>query len=479
MTLRTLIITAAGVLQALSARSADVVLSGPVDAAALHAVATSGQTIGTLDLSGAVITAYDGPRLAANVAHSPANTLPAYVLSGLKATHVLLPEGLKAIADGALMGSDIEKIDIPASCDSIGMGAFASCTRLRAVTLPPSARRLGSHIFSGCTSLSSASAMGAEVPEAAFAGCTSLAEVTLGPGVRTIGKNAFRGCEALGSAAFPASLTAIGDGAFGNSGLERADLSRCTSLRTIGTEAFACCPSLVSAALPASASDIGTALFFDCTSLAEVTLPAGLASIPALTLKGAQSLRDASRLIPGGVEQIGTMAFCGMSGTTTLKLPDALAGISDEAFSGMTSLSHIEASGLSAVPALGADVFDGIDRPRTTLNVAEEMVSSFLAAPQWREFRVTSGESDAEKIHAPVTTPAVRVRFEGTTLRASSEALIASATLYDMAGRTIGLCRPSEPLAEVSIETSAQASPLFILTVTLGDGKAVSVKLIR
>lgn len=478
MTLRTLIITAAGVLQALSARSADVVLSGPVDAAALHAVATSGQTIGTLDLSGAVITAYDGPRLAANVAHSPANTLPAYVLSGLKATHVLLPEGLKAIADGALMGSDIEKIDIPASCDSIGMGAFASCTRLRAVTLPPSARRLGSHIFTGCTSLSSASAMGAEVPEAAFAGCTSLAEVTLGPGVRTIGKNAFRGCEALGSAEFPQGLASIGDGAFGNSGLERADLSRCTSLGKIGSEAFACCPSLVSATLPASASDIGTALFFDCTSLAEVTLPASLTSIPALTLKGAASIRDAWRLIPAEVEEIGTLAFAGMSGAVSVTLPGTLARISDEAFAGMTSLGFVEASDLRAVPALGADVFDGIDRPRTTLNVAEGMVSSFLAAPQWREFRVTSGENSIDRVPTGASA-SVRVRFEGTTLRASSEALIASATLYDMAGRTIGLCRPSEPLEEVSIETSAQASPLFILTVTLGDGKAVSVKLIR
>lgn len=478
MTLRTLIITAAGVLQALSARSADVVLSGPVDAAALHAVATSGQTIGTLDLSGAVITAYDGPRLAANVAHSPANTLPAYVLSGLKATHVLLPEGLKAIADGALMGSDIEKIDIPASCDSIGMGAFASCTRLKAVTLPPSARRLGSHIFTGCTSLSSASAMGAEVPEATFAGCTSLAEVTLGPGVRTIGKNAFSGCEALGSAEFPQGLASIGDGAFGNSGLERADLSRCTSLGKIGSEAFACCPSLVSAALPASAADIGTALFFDCTSLAEVTLPASLTSIPALTLKGAASLENGTDLIPSDVGEIGTLAFAGMTAATDITLPATLGRIADGAFEGMTSLSRIEAIDLTAVPALGADVFDGIDRPRTTLHVAEGMVSSFLAAPQWREFKVTSGETTIDRVPS-ASSASVRVRFEGTTLRASSELLIASATLYDMAGRTIGLCRPSEPLEEVSIETSAQASPLFILTVTLGDGKAVSVKLIR
>lgn len=478
MTLRTLILIAAGVLQALVARSADVVLSGPVDAAALHAVATSGETIGTLDLSGAEIIAYDGPRLAANVTHAPANTLPPYVLSGLKATHVLLPKGLKTIADGALMGSEITDISIPASCDSIGMGAFASCTRLTSVTLPATAKRLGTHILSGCTSLSSASAMGTEVPEATFAGCTSLSEVTLGTGIKAIGKNAFQGCTALGSAEFPQGLASIGDGAFGNSGLERADLSHCTSLGTIGTEAFAYCTSLASASLPASASNIGTGLFFDCSSLAEVTLPASLTAIPALTLKGAASIENGTDLIPADVEEIGTLAFAGMASTTIITLPDALGSISDGAFEGMTSLRFVGASGLTAVPALGADVFDGIDQPRTTLNVSEEMVSSFMAAPQWREFRVTSGETTIDRVPS-ASSASVRVRFECTTLRASSDALIASAVLYDMAGHTVGLCRPSEPIAEVSIETSAQASPLFILTVTLGDGSVAALKLIR
>ncbi|MDE5749740.1 MAG: leucine-rich repeat domain-containing protein, partial [Duncaniella sp.] len=262
MSLRTLLFTLAGLLPALVARSTDVVLTGPVDAAALNAVVTSGQTIGTLDLSGAEIVAYDGPRLVANLTHSPAGVLPAYVLSGLHASRILLPAGLTAIADGALMGSDIEEVTIPASCDSIGHGAFASCTRLKSVTLPATARRLGSHIFARCTALSSATVMAPMVPASTFAGCTDLSALTLGPEVKAIGADAFHGCTSLNAVSFPSGLTEIGAGAFGHSGLRNADLSACRDLTSIGSEAFAYCPALTSASLPASARRIGTGLFF-------------------------------------------------------------------------------------------------------------------------------------------------------------------------------------------------------------------------
>ncbi|MDE6418225.1 MAG: leucine-rich repeat domain-containing protein [Duncaniella sp.] len=478
MTLRSIILTAVGLLSTLMCRGADVVLTGPVDAAALNAVAASGQTIGTLDLSGAEIVAYDGPRLVANLTHSPAGVLPAYVLSGLHASRILLPSGLTAIADGALMGSDIEEVTIPASCDSIGRGAFASCTRLKSVTIPATARRLGTHIFARCTALSSATVMAPVVPASTFAGCTALSTLTLGPKVKTIGADAFNECRSLTSVGFPTGLTGIGAGAFGHSGLRDVDLSVCHSLTSIGSEAFAYCPALTSASLPASATHIGTGLFFDSTSLADVTLPTSLTTIPALTLKGTAGPRYATDLIHEGVDSIGALALAGMDATRYLTLPSTLSHIADEGLAGMTSLSTLDVSPLEQVPALGADVFDGIDQPKVTLYTSEDMADIFMAAPQWREFKISSSETTLDQNITP-GKGTVRVRFDGTLLRAASEYGIASARLYDLSGHLVGSATPAVPAAEVTIETSAQASPLFILTVTLADGAETSVKLVR
>lgn len=478
MSLRTLLFTLAGLLPALVGRGADVVLTGPVDAAALHAVAASGQTIGTLDLSGAEIVAYDGPRLVANLTHYPAGILPAYVLSGLHASRILLPAGLTAIADGALMGSEIEEVTIPASCDSIGRGAFASCARLKSVTLPATATRLGTHIFARCTALASATVMSPTVPASTFAGCTALSALTLGPKVTAIGADAFHGCTSLTAVGFPSGLTTIGAGAFGHSGLRKADLSGCRSLTAIGSEAFAYCPSLTSASLPASAGHIGTGLFFDSGSLTDVTLPASLTTIPALTLKGTAGPKYATDLIHEGVDSIGQMALAGMDATRYLTLPSTLSHIADEGLADMGSLSTLDVSKLGHVPALGAEVFDGIDQPAVTLYTSEDMADIFMAAPQWREFKISSSETTLDQNLSPVKGT-VRVRFDGTLLRAASEDGIASARLYDLSGHLVGRAAPAEPAAEVSIETSAQASPLFILTVTLADGSETSVKLVR
>ena len=53
-------------------------LEGGIDAARLHEIAMSDRAIETLDLSGADIEAYNGPRLAANRTCHPAGVLPAY-----------------------------------------------------------------------------------------------------------------------------------------------------------------------------------------------------------------------------------------------------------------------------------------------------------------------------------------------------------------------------------------------------------------
>ncbi|WP_457848591.1 leucine-rich repeat domain-containing protein, partial [Staphylococcus aureus] len=81
------------------------------------------------------------------------------------------------IGDGALTGSTIEEIVIPASVTSIGRGAFAACTRLKTIAIPATVTEAGTHLLTGCTALTRVRVMSGAVPASAFAGCTALAEV--------------------------------------------------------------------------------------------------------------------------------------------------------------------------------------------------------------------------------------------------------------------------------------------------------------
>ncbi|MDE6495815.1 MAG: hypothetical protein K2L30_06225, partial [Duncaniella sp.] len=83
-------------------------ITGAVNAADLHFICTSLPSLETLDLSGVTVEAYNGKTLVANRGDFPASTLPAYILSGLNASTVILPASLTAIGEGAMMGAAVK-----------------------------------------------------------------------------------------------------------------------------------------------------------------------------------------------------------------------------------------------------------------------------------------------------------------------------------------------------------------------------------
>ena len=53
---------------------------------------------------------------------------------------LLLPNGLKAVGNWWFSGSDIEKVIIPNSVESLGESAFYRCEQLREVVFEPGSR---------------------------------------------------------------------------------------------------------------------------------------------------------------------------------------------------------------------------------------------------------------------------------------------------------------------------------------------------
>ena len=144
-----------------------------------------------------------------------------------------------------------------------------------------------------------------------FYKCYQLEEVTLNAATTAIGNMMFAGCTSLKAIDLPASLTKIGNCAFANSGIESIEIpAGVTSLANASGTSY-------------TASTYG-AMFYQCESLKEISLPKGLVNIGAytfdgctalekITYEGAPEAADGEEVdpvrIPSSVIRVGNYAF--------------------------------------------------------------------------------------------------------------------------------------------------------------------------
>ncbi len=90
-------------------------------------------------------------------------------------------------------GNKLDKVVLPESSQSLGIGAFSNNISLKTVTFDAPKIKIGSNVFEGCTSLTSMTINAAVISSNAFKGCSALSNVTLGKDVAVIGEYAFAG----------------------------------------------------------------------------------------------------------------------------------------------------------------------------------------------------------------------------------------------------------------------------------------------
>lgn len=112
---------------------------------------------------------------------------------------VVIPEGVKKIAEAAFISCHIKSVKFPDSLDLIEDRAFFCCDELESIDF-------GNSIFS----------IGGMYSESAFSYCKSLKHVTFPPQIKDIGERAFFGCNNLSSVTFNEGLLFIGESAFSN-----------------------------------------------------------------------------------------------------------------------------------------------------------------------------------------------------------------------------------------------------------------------
>ena len=158
-------------------------------------------------------------------------------------SHIELPAAIKEIGASTFSHSGLVTISIPQLVEEINEGTFTGCEYLVDVKILGSLKTIKG--FAGCSNLkkinipSSVETIGGS----AFSGCTSLNEIEFPDSLLEIGNNAFYNCKAIESMDLPKSVKTIGYQCFyGCDSLKRVNIYH--NISTITEDAFSGCSNL-------------------------------------------------------------------------------------------------------------------------------------------------------------------------------------------------------------------------------------------
>lgn len=162
-----------------------------------------------------------------------------------KLTGMSIPKGVTEIGDFGLAGDGLTTVTLPDGLQSLGRGAFDSCTSLTNTTLPAAITAVPGKCFANCTKLLTADYKGevTAIGERAFEGCKSLVTAPIPATVTELGASAFSGCVALTDVTLPAGVTAIPDGCFQGC-IALKDMKLPGTVTRVGHNAFTGCTAL-------------------------------------------------------------------------------------------------------------------------------------------------------------------------------------------------------------------------------------------
>lgn len=290
------------------------------------------------------------------------------ILVGYRGTgrDVVIPEGVKKIADGALAldynpnMTSIESVKMPEGLTHIGAEAFASNWDMKEITLPESLKEIGVGAFMGCRNLTAIDIPdGVElIGEGAFARCYYVESLTIGSGVDSIGDYAFSEIEMEGVITVEATEPPrCGDNTFGRYTTGYATLvvpaGSEEAYRTArGWKEFESIASGITEqnGLIYALSDDGTAMvkgFAGDEPITDLTIPEKVTYSEkeyTVTEIGVDAFMDMETIVsvtmPGTIEKIGAYAFT-TTGISEVTLPENLKEIGEIAFGG-THLRTVE-----------------------------------------------------------------------------------------------------------------------------------------
>ena len=175
------------------------------------------------------------------------------------------------------------------------------------------------------------------------------------------------------------NVTSIGSGAFYDCS-SLASITIPESITSIGNYAFRDCSSLTSITIPEGVTSIGDYAFQGCSSLTSITIPESVTSIGKWAFRECSSLTSIT--IPEGVTSIGSQAFYRCSSLTSITIPESVTSIGEEAFYECSSLTSIIIP--EGVSVIGESAFEGCSS-LTTITIPESV--TFIGNYAFKECR--------------------------------------------------------------------------------------------
>ncbi len=168
---------------------------------------------------------------------------------------IRIPNGVTDIAEEVFYkNSKITRVIIPSSVVSIGVYAFAQCSKLTSVEfLGPGLEIIGAYAFNDCD---------------------NLAYITLPSTLQVIGDHAFASDPLLTTANIPDSVTSLGKEAYYGCTMLR-NLSIGSGLTELKYRTFYNCDALVSVVIPDTVISINNTVFTNCDNINELGITVG------------------------------------------------------------------------------------------------------------------------------------------------------------------------------------------------------------
>ena len=284
-------------------------------------------------------------------------------------TEAVIPEDCTELPTWTFGGCNIESITIPKNLTSIAGSAFASCRRLKYITIDSENTEYNTTVglnaiididdkilISGTpnTVIPSDGSV-TEIGEYAFDG-RQIESIVIPETVTTLGWSAFDG-SLLTSITIPASVETIGNSVFNDCiNLETVTFAENSSLKSLGNNVFGN-TKISSIVLPASVNTLDVGAFGSCANLSSIVVEEGNTTFTSAN--GANCIIEietktlvrgcTNTVIPtdGSVTKLGAGAFAGTN-FTNLKIPSVIEEI-DCTFSNATLNSINTTNGLKII----------------------------------------------------------------------------------------------------------------------------------